>query len=74
LNHPAVVEPWTTLACDLRTIATKAIRRCLMHDGRCAVMAPWSFRAAIEVSVLDAIALNKSDSHQIRGEFLLAMR
>ena len=45
-----------------------------MHDGRCAVMAPWSFRAAIEVSVLDAIALNKSDSHQIRGEFLLAMR
>lgn len=45
-----------------------------MHDGRCAVMAPWSFRATIEVSVLDAIALNKSDNHQIRGEFLLAMR
>jgi hypothetical protein len=74
LNHPTVVEPWTTLACDPGTIATKAIRRCLTHDGRCAVMAPWSFRAAIEVSLLDAIALNKSENHQILGEFLLAMR
>ena len=45
-----------------------------MHDGRCAVMALWSFRAAIEVSVLDAIALNKSDNHQIRDEFPAAMR
>ncbi len=45
-----------------------------MHDGRCVVMAPWSFRAAIEGSVADAIARNKGDNHQIRGEFLIAMR